>query len=83
MPHRTTTDGRVRIADMNEGVYGTCHDPDLSITPQQARELAVELVERADAAEGHTGPHGFVTRVEVLMRLRNLEEQIARLLADA
>jgi hypothetical protein len=53
------------------------------MTPSQARELAVDLVQLADAAEGYSGPHGFVTRADVLLRLRVLEEQISGLVAGS
>jgi hypothetical protein len=84
VPHRVTADGLIRVADIYEQVMGTtCPDPDLAIPASLARELAVEIVQRADAAENYQGPHGFVTRMDLLMRLRTLEERVARLLAEA
>jgi hypothetical protein len=83
MPHRVTTDGLVRVADLYEQVLGfQPDDPDLAVPPAHARQLAVELVERADEAEGRRGPHGFVTRADMLLRLRVLEGQIHRLVMD-
>jgi hypothetical protein len=83
MPHRTALDGRVRVADLHMQILGVpAENPDLAITPAYARQLAVELVERADAAEGYEGPHGFVTRWDVLAELAQLREDVERLRAQ-
>lgn len=50
--------------------------------PSHMRQYAVDLVLLADDAEGHQGPHGFVTRIDLLMRMRTIEEQMARLKAE-
>jgi hypothetical protein len=78
MSHRVTLDGRVQLTDLRLEVSAMVDD-DTAVTPAQARALAVELVERADAADGHRGPHGFVTRWEVLAELRQLEADVERM----
>lgn len=47
------------------------------VSPAYARWLAVELVKRADAAEGFEGGDGFVTRWEVLAELATLRQKVA------
>lgn len=46
------------------------------MTPAFARWLAVELVARADAAEGHEGSQGFVARWEVLAQMAEVRERL-------
>lgn len=70
---------RVYVADLRAKVARIV-SAEATVTPAQARAVAVELVERADAAEGRRGPHGFVTRADLLLRLEVVEMQLAQLL---
>lgn len=56
-----------------------CPPHDALMTPTAARTLALDLALLADAAEGHRGLTGFVTRVEVLMELETLRREVVAL----